>query len=311
MPLPSVVLGGLTVSRIGLGCMPFSFGSGPRDQSIATVHAALDAGITLLDTANIYAPTWDSVGHNESVIAEALRTYTGAADLSAVMIATKGGITRGPGESWGRDGSRDGLRRACEASLTALGVASIDLYQLHRHDPTRSDVEQVEALAALRDAGLVRTIGLSNCTLAELDVALETVGGPLEGGIASVQNEFSPRFRTDADVLDRCAERGIIFLPWSPLGGSEQARDVGSLYTAFAAVAEEVGATAQEVTLAWLMSLAPVVVPIPGASRPMTVHSIVRSLDVRLTPEQRDLLDATVPLNESLYPDEGPRSPLR
>lgn len=311
MPLPTIPLGDLTVSRIGLGCMPFSFGSGSREQSIATVHAALDAGITLLDTANIYAPTWDSVGHNEAIVAEALRTYTGGADVGAVVVATKGGITRGPGESWGRDGSRDGLRRACEASLAALGVSTIDLYQLHRHDSTRTYAEQVEALAALRDAGLIRNLGLSNCTLAELDVALEVVGGPQDSGIASVQNEFSPRFRVDRDVMDRCAERGIVFLPWSPLGGSEQAGEVGSRYQAFAAVAAEAGATAQEVVLAWLMELSPVVVPIPGASRPTTVPSIVRSLDVRLTAEQVQTLNASAPLNESLFPDQEPRSPLR
>ena len=315
MTLPQMRIGDFSVSAIGLGCMPFSLTMTkivpPREQSIATVHAALDAGITLLDTANVYAPTWDTIGHNEEIVAEALRTYTGPADVGVVMVATKGGSARGEGETWGRNASLDGLRAACEKSLAILGMPSIDLYQLHRHDPKMTYFEQAQSLAALRDAGLIRRAGLSNCTLAELNLALEVLGGPTDGGIVSVQNEFSPRYRNDVDVLDRCTELGIVFLPWSPLGGAVQAQEVGSRYAEFAQVAEEVSASAQEVVLAWLRGLSPVMLPIPGASRPATIASIVRSLSISLTAEQQARLTATVPESVSMFPDNGPRSALR
>lgn len=309
MTLPTRRIGDLHVSAIGLGCMPMSFPEAidQRAQSIATIHRALDAGITLLDTSNIYAPTWDSVGHNEALVAEALRTYSGTAD---VVITTKGGLTRGPGESWGRDSSVDGLRRACEASMRALDVDVIDLYQHHRHDPQFTYRDQMRALRLLQDDGLVRRIGLSNATADELAVALEELGGPAEGGIVSVQNEWSPRFRGEPEVLADCTRLGIAFLPWSPLGGSTQAHDIGDRYAEFAVVGAEVGATAQEVVLAWLLATSPVMIPIPGATRPTTIDSIVRSLSVALTPQQIARLDATQPLMESMYPEDLPRSPL-
>jgi aryl-alcohol dehydrogenase-like predicted oxidoreductase len=312
MTLPTRRIGDLAVSAVGLGCMPMSFEDmvDHRERALQTVHRALDLGVTLLDTANIYAPSWDSVGHNEALVAEALRTYTGPADLDRVLVTTKGGLTRGPGESWGRDSSTRGLRAACEASLSALEVDVIDLYQHHRHDPVFSYADQMLALRGLAEAGLVRRLGLSNVNLSELEVALDVLGGPDEGGVVSVQNEWSPRFRGDRDVLERCTELGIAFLPWSPLGGSTQAREVGSHYAEFAVVGDELGASAQETVLAWLLATTPVMIPIPGATRPATVDSIVRSLSIVLTPDQRARLDATPAEMESMYPDDLPRSPL-
>ena len=313
MTLPSRSIGDLAVSAVGLGCMPLSFEDmvDQRERAIATIHRALDLGITMLDTANIYAPTWDTVGHNEALVAEALRAYTGGANVGSVLVTTKGGLTRGAGESWGRDSSVEGLRAACEASLRALGADVIDLYQHHRHDPAFTYLAQMESLATLRDTGLVRRLGLSNVTLAELDLALDVLGGPLDGGVVSVQNEFSPRFRGDADVLDRCGQEGIAFLPWSPLGGSTQAHEVGSHYAEFALVGEEIDASPQETVIAWLLAISPVMIPIPGATRPATVDSIVRAVSLRLSPEQIGRLSATQPAMESMYPDDLPRSPLR
>jgi aryl-alcohol dehydrogenase-like predicted oxidoreductase len=313
MTLPQRTIGDLSVSAVGLGCMPLSDRRmlPERERAIATIHRAFDLGITLIDTANIYAPSWDAMGHNEALVAEAIRTYTGPADLTSVLVTTKGGITRGPGEAWGRDSSADGLRRACEDSLAQLGVDVIDLYQHHRHDPSRSYADQVRAMAALREAGLIRRIGLSNCTLPELEVALDILGGPAEGGVVSVQNEYSPRYREDADVLELCTRLGIAFLPWSPLGGSSQAHDVGSRYSDFAEVGAELGASAQEAVLAWLLASSPVMIPIPGASRPATVESIVRAATLELSADQFSRLDRTQPERSSMYPDDQPRSPLR
>lgn len=312
MSLATRTIGDLSVSAVGLGCMPLS--DPPtvhdRERGLATIHRALDLGITLLDTADCYAPSWDAVGHNEVLVAEAVRTYGGAADLSGLVIATKGGITRGEGETWGRDSSAAGLRRACEASLARLTRPVIDLYQHHRHDPSQSYPDQIRAMAALQSDGLIRRVGLSNVNLDELDVALDLLGGPADGGVVSVQNEYSPRYRGEADVLARCNELGIAFLPWSPLGGAGAAHDVGSSFAAFAEVGTEIGATPQEAVLAWLLRVGPVVIPIPGATRPATVESIVRAASLTLTDEQFARLQATEPAGGSKFPDDLPRSPL-
>ncbi|MDN5822618.1 MAG: aldo/keto reductase, partial [Brachybacterium sp.] len=160
-------LGSLTVSALGLGAMPLSMGRGepaPHDRAMATVHAALDAGITLLDTADIYAPTWDTMGHNEKLVGEALRSWDG--DRADVVVATKGGITRSE-EGGGRDGSAAYLRSALENSLTALGTDTIDLYYWHRPDRSIRYADGVEVLATLQQEGLIREIGISNANVEE------------------------------------------------------------------------------------------------------------------------------------------------
>ena len=313
MTLQTRKIADLTVSLVGLGCMPLSNIKmvDHREQAIATIHHAIDLGITLLDTANVYSPTWDTFGHNETLVAEAMRTYSGSADISKVVIATKGGIIKPAENVVERDGTREGLLKACEASLKRLDTSSIELYQFHRHDPSVTYTEQMLSLKALKDAGMVKRIGLSNAQGPELAVALEILGGPNDGGVVSIQNEYSPRYRGEQDVLDKCAELGIAFLPWSPLGGAAQAGEVGSRYSDFAAVATEVGATAQEVVLAWLLALTPVMIPIPGATKTATVDSIIRSTEVKLTSAQVERLTAADSPNESLFPDLKPRSPLR
>jgi len=313
MTLQTRKIADLNVSLVGLGCMPLSNIKmvDHREQAIATIHHAIDLGITLLDTANVYSPTWDTFGHNESLVAEAVRSYAGSADISKVIIATKGGIIKPAENVVERDGTREGLLKACEASLKRLNTSSIELYQFHRHDPSVTYTEQMLSLKALKDAGMVKRIGLSNAQGPELAVALEILGGPNDGGVVSIQNEYSPRYRGEQDVLDKCMELGIAFLPWSPLGGAAQAGEVGSRYSDFASVATEVGATAQEVVLAWLLALTPVMIPIPGATKLATVDSIVRSSALKLTSAQVDRLTAADSPNESLFPDAKPRSPLR
>ena len=313
MTLQTRKIADLTVSLVGLGCMPLSNIKmvDHREQAIATIHHAIDLGITLLDTANVYSPTWDTFGHNETLVAEAMRTYSGSADISKVVIATKGGIIKPAENVVERDGTREGLLKACEASLKRLNTSSIELYQFHRHDPSVTYTEQMLSLKALKDAGMVKRIGLSNAQGPELAVALEILGGPNDGGVVSIQNEYSPRYRGEQDVLDKCSELGIAFLPWSPLGGAAQAGEVGSRYSDFAAVATEVGATAQEVVLAWLLALTPVMIPIPGATKTATVDSIIRASALKLTLAQVERLTAAESPNESLFPDLKPRSPLR
>jgi aryl-alcohol dehydrogenase-like predicted oxidoreductase len=319
--LPQRRLGDRTVSAVGLGCMPLSNGLmvERREQAVATVHAALDAGVTLLDTANIYAPSFDRVGHNEVLVGEAVRAWAASSqDRDRVLVATKGGITRGPGETWGRDGSTSGLRRACEASLRALEVDVIDLYQLHRFDPSIPVVDQVAALLSLQQDGLVRMVGLSNAIGTEWAVATEVAGTPGDPGspqagqgLVSVQNEFSPRYRADADMLATTAAAGVAFLPWSPLGGASEAADVGSRYAAVADVAQAHGVSPQRVVLAWLLSLSPTVIPIPGSTRPESILDSVQAATLHLSAEELAAVEAAGGEPDSMYPDDVPRPPLR
>lgn len=279
-------IGTIDVSAIGLGGMPMSIEGRPDDEerSVRTIHAALDAGITFIDTADAYHIGPDEVGHNETLIAQALASY--GRDASDVLVATKGGHLRPGGGAWTLDGSPEHLRAACEASLKRLGVDAIDLYQFHRPDPSVPYAESVGALAALLDEGKIRMAGVSNADPDQIRMAQEVLGGRL----VSVQNQFSPAFRSSRPELELCDAMGIAFLPWSPFGGSRGAGGLGSRHPAFAAVAEAHGVSPQQVTLAWMLALSPHVVPIPGSSRPETIQDSARAADLALTAEELERL---------------------
>jgi aryl-alcohol dehydrogenase-like predicted oxidoreductase len=280
-------IGDVPVSAIGLGGMPMSIEGRPDEQrSIATIHAALDAGVTLIDTADAYHLLAGEVGHNESLIARALASYGG--DASDVLVATKGGHLRPGDGSWTKNGSPGYLKQACEASLKRLGVDAIGLYQFHRPDPATPYEDSVGAIRDLLDEGKIRMAGISNADPGQIRLANEILGGRL----ASVQNEFSPAFRSSEPELDLCAELGIAFLPWSPLGGISHAGDLGSRFAAFAAVARGHDVSPQRVCLAWMLAKAPVVIPIPGSSRPETIRDSAAAVDLILTPEEQARLDA-------------------
>ncbi len=281
-------IGEREVSAIGLGGMPMSVeGRPPRERSTAAVHAALDAGITLIDTADAYHLRADEVGHNESLIAAALAGYGG--DTSAVLVATKGGHVRPGDGSWQADGSPAHVRRACDASLARLGVEAIGLYQLHRPDPNVPYADSIGALASLLDAGKIRMAGISNVNPAQIKEAHAILGDRL----VSVQNQFSPRFRSSEPELELCTDLGVAFLPWSPLGGISRASKLGSTFRPFAEVAKAHGVSPQQVCLAWMLQKSPVVIPIPGSSRPETAQDSAQAADVVLTPGEFASLDAT------------------
>ena len=271
-----------------------------RDRAIETIHAALDAGCGHVDTSNIYAPSWEHVGHNESLVAEALGSWNG--DRSGLVIATKGGLVP-QSDRMGRDGSAAGLRAACDASLERLGVDQIDLYYLHRPDPAVAFETQVESLAGLQSDGLIAEIGLSNVSRQQLAFAMTIAP------IAAVQNEYSPRYRDHRSVLDLCAQHGIAYVPWSPFGGADRASDVASQYAAFAEVGNDHGCSAHRVALAWLLAQAPNVVPIPGSTRPATIVDSLSAAELSLTAEEIARLDATEPEGTSQYPDDMPTPP--
>jgi aryl-alcohol dehydrogenase-like predicted oxidoreductase len=282
--MPTRRLGGLQVSAIGLGEMPLSLAGRPDEaQAVRTIHAALDAGVTLIDTADAYCRDDADFGHGERLVARALAAWPG--DRDRVLVATKGGHTR-PGGRWELDGRPEHLRRACEDSLKALGVEAIGLYQFHRPDPRVPFTESVGALAGLQAAGKVRLVGLSNVSVDQIRQARELVE------VASVQNEFSPRFRRSEGELAWCAANRIAFLPWSPLGGIGRGGSLGQgRHRAFAEVAGAHGVSPQQVALAWELAKAPVVIPIPGSSRPETILDSAAAATLRLGKEELARLD--------------------
>ncbi|MYW50823.1 aldo/keto reductase [Streptomyces sp. SID8376] len=279
-------IGEVEVSAIGLGGMPMSIEGRPDEsRSLATLHAALDAGVTLIDTADAYHRDAGEVGHNETLIAKALSTHERGGD---VLVATKGGHLRPGDGSWTLDGRPDHVKRACEASLRRLGVEAIGLYQFHRPDPDVPYAESVGAIRDLLDEGKIRMAGISNANPEQIRQAQEILGGRL----VSVQNQFSPAFRSSEPELELCDELGVAFLPWSPFGGISKAGELGSTYAPFARVAQKHGVSAHQVCLAWMLAKSPVVVPIPGASRPESVQNSVRAADLELSAEEIAELDA-------------------
>jgi len=281
-------IGGRQVGQVGLGGMPMSIEGRPdQGRAMATVHAALDAGVTLIDTADAYHLKAGEVGHNETLIARAVASWGG--DSSAVLIATKGGHLRPGDGSWTRNGSPDYLKQACEASLQRLGVAAIGLYQFHRPDPEVPFADSIGALKELHDAGKIQMAGISNADPAQIRTAREILGDRL----VSVQNQFSPAFRSSEPELELCAELGLAFLPWSPLGGIGRAAGLGRRFAPFARIADQLGVSPQRVCLAWLLARSPAVIPIPGASRPETIRDSVAAGELELTPEQLAELDRT------------------
>jgi aryl-alcohol dehydrogenase-like predicted oxidoreductase len=271
----------MQVGAIGLGAMPLSVAGHPSPaEADRVVHAALDAGVTLIDTADAYSVGLEDFGAGEEVVARALRGWGG--DRDAVLVATKGGHTREPDGAWTLNGRPAYLRQAAQDSARRLGVEAIGLYQLHRPDTEVPYAESVGALKELVDAGTIRMAGISNADPAQIRLSRDVLGDAL----VSVQNELSPAYRSSEPELRLCAELGLAFLPWSPLGGMGSAARLGGEHAAFAEVAEARGVSPQRVCLAWLLAKDPVVVPIPGSSRPETILDSAAAADLELTAEE-------------------------
>jgi aryl-alcohol dehydrogenase-like predicted oxidoreductase len=269
---PTRTLGDAQVFPIGLGEMPLSLKGRPdEDRAIRTIHAALDAGVNLIDTADAYAYDEHDIGHGERLVAKALR---GRRD--GVLVATKGGHTR-RGQRWEIDASPAHIRAACEASLRALETDVIDLYQLHRPDTRVPYAESVGAFKELQDEGKVRWVGVSNANVEQLEEALSIVD------LVSVQNQLALDYTsplTKGEVAF-AAERGLAFLPWSPLGGIGNAGGNAAV-SSVARAAEAHGVSPQQVVLAWLLAISPGMIPIPGSSRPETIADSAAAAELQL-----------------------------
>jgi aryl-alcohol dehydrogenase-like predicted oxidoreductase len=261
------------VSALGLGCMYLSIAERPAEnEAVSTILAAIDAGVTLLDTADVYCLDDGDLGHNERLIARAV-----GARRQRVWVATKGGLRR-PRGAWTRDARPGALRKACERSLIALGVETIDVYQLHAPDPEVAFAESVGALARLREEGKIRFVGLSNVSVSEIETARGIVP------IASVQNRWNPKHRapeTDG-VLAHCEAHAIAFLPYSPFGGASGARNLDRVGT-LAEQARKREVSPHRLVLAWMSRKSPVVIPIPGGRRITTVLDSLAADDLHLS----------------------------
>ncbi len=269
--------GDLTVHRLGFGAMRLC-GDGiwghprDRDNPAKVLRRAVELGVNLIDTADAYGPEV-----NEYQIASALHPYLG------LTIATKGGLARPGPNDWRRAAHPERLDRRINNSLRRLEVERIDLYQLHAPDPDIPLADSLGALARAREDGRIRHIGLSNVSVAELDEALEIVP------IVSVQNRYNLGHRADEDVLARCEELGIAFIPWYPLAAGGLLEDG---HDALRAIAEEHSATPSQVALAWLLQKSPVMLPIPGTSQVAHLEENLAAADLRLSPSNLASLEA-------------------
>ena len=301
-------LGPYEVTAVGLGCMPLSMATDrnkwileDREAAIGVIHAALDAGVQLLDTADIYAPAWNAMGHNEKIVGEAFRTWSGTPEQkSKVVIATKGGITRAKGDNWwgipGRNASKHYLYRAVEASAAKMGLSKIPLWQHHRLDPSITFEEQFENVLTLKDHGYVGAIGLSNVNAEQLRRAIKIGGTPAQGGVVSVQNEYSPRYRLWSEVIDICNEHGIAYLPWSPLGGGSNFQKIASgELGAFDRIAASKGVSPYALTIAWHLNQFPTSIPIPGASKATSILDSLTGASITLSADEIAELNASCP----------------
>ena len=278
---------GPLVGAVGLGGMPMSIQPDnkrvSREEGTKVLTRAAELGVTLWDTADAYCQNDTETGHNERLFAAALKTLP--SDLrESVVVATKGGHVR-PDGKWVTDGRPQHLRAALEASLKALELDAIPLYQFHRPDPNVPFADSVGVLREALDAGKIQFAGLSNVGVEQIEIAQKILP------ITSVQNQYSPTHLAPLNdgVMEKCRRDGIAFLPWSPLGGMGGAKQIGEK-GALEKLAEEINVSPQQIVLAWHLAQYERELPIPGASRIASVEDSARAADIELSSEQVEML---------------------
>jgi aryl-alcohol dehydrogenase-like predicted oxidoreductase len=281
--MQSTTLGktGETIPVIGFGGMPLSIQGRPdEEQGIRTLHAAIDAGMTLIDTADVYCLDDGDIGHNERLIAKAIRGREG------VKVATKAGLRR-PRGAWVNDGSPKHIREACEQSLRSLGTEQIWLYQFHAPDPRASFEKSVEAFAELHREGKFQWFGVSNVSVAQLEQAERILP------VQSVQNRLNPYFRESIDVAQECAKRSVTFLAYSPVGGGRLAKKLPK-FEVLQDLARARNASVHAVTIAWVRAQGETVVPIPAARTIEHAVDSAKAAELVLSEEELRRISETV-----------------
>ena len=273
----------ITVSRIGLGAMPLSLAGHPAESdAMRVIHAFIDAGGNFVDTANVYCTDDTNVGHNERLIAMALKQRNNTTDI---IVASKGGLRRPKGD-WTVDASPQWLRQSCEKSLADLGVDSLFLYQLHAPDPKVPLTESVGELDQLKSEGKIQHIGLSNVNVEHIKLALSITS------IMSVQNRCNlfERNSFHDGVVTFCENKQISFIAHSPVGGhyQHQQRSSNPILQDIAAANH---ATAYQVMLAWLLNKSPAILPIPGATKISSVIDSQAASELALSNNDLERLD--------------------
>lgn len=281
MAMKSVPLGrtGESIPAIGYGGMPLSIQGRPsEDDGGRAIHAAIDAGMTFIDTADVYCLDDADLGHNERLIAT---TVAERPDRGSIRIATKAGLRR-PNGAWTRDGSPKHIREACEHSLRMLGPAigeQIFLYQFHAPDEKVPFEKSIEAFAELQREGKCKYVGISNVSVAQLHRAAAIVD------VVSVQNRLNPYFRESVELAQECARRGVTFLAYSPVGGGRLTKKIPK-FPVLQEIASRHGATPHAVTIAWVRAQGETVVPIPGGRDPKHIVDSARAAELELAADE-------------------------
>jgi aryl-alcohol dehydrogenase-like predicted oxidoreductase len=278
--MQSATLGktGEPIPAIGFGGMPLSIQGRPdEEQGIRVIEAALDAGMTLIDTADVYCLDDSDIGHNERLIAKAIRGRDG------VRVATKAGLRR-PRGAWVNAGSPKHIREACEQSLRSLETEQIWLYQFHAPDPRVAFEKSVEAFAELHREGKFKWFGVSNVSVEQLEQAERILP------VQSVQNRLNPYFRESIGVAQECANRSVTFLAYSPVGGGRLAKKLPK-FEVLQEIARAHGASVHAVTIAWVRAQAETVVPIPAARTIEHAVDSAKAAELVLTEEEIRRID--------------------
>lgn len=276
---------GIRVTAIGLGAMPLSLAGRPDEaQAFKVIETFLNLGGNFIDTANVYCLDDNDIGHNERLIAKALKRL---GKKSEVVVATKGGLRR-PRGGWVVDGRPEFLRASLEQSLKALDTDCITLYQLHAVDPKVGLDASLDALIDFQKEGKIRYLGLSNVDQNQLERALQ------KAQIVSVQNRCNVLERQDfqTGLVEFCQKHQITYIPHSPVG-SHHGHNRLKEHPLLNRLAKKYGASPYAIALAWLLAKGEHILPIPGASKPSSIEDSFKAIAIRLTPEDVAALEAS------------------
>jgi len=268
--------------RLAFGLLPLAVSGRPSaDYAVATIRLALDHGVRVIDTADIYSLPDEPLGYTETLLSALIPALP---EAERPIVTTKGGLVHLPSGGRGRDGRPEHLHKACRDSLRRLGTAAIDVYQLHQPDPDVPYADSLGALRELLDEGLIRGAGVDNVDAVQFDEACAVLGDD----VVLVQNRFSVEEHAGVEVLSRCAQRGVAYLSWAPLGGVGRGSTLAQRRPAIARLAQRRKVSPQRVALAWLLNRHPYVTPVVGSSNQEHVLDALAAGQLQLSEAELD-----------------------